>query len=50
MLPAGKIVLKNFNSSKLPVKVLINGKESKSFTRNSILINEFPAKVEVFYR
>lgn len=50
ILPAGKIILKNFNSSKLPVKVLINGKESKSFTKNSILINEFPAKVEVFYR
>lgn len=50
IIPPGKITLKNFNSSKLPVKVLINGKESKLFTENSILINEFPAKVEVFYR
>ncbi|MBI5662114.1 MAG: discoidin domain-containing protein [Ignavibacterium album] len=49
-LPPGKIILRNFNSSKLPVKVLINGKESKAFTKNSILINEFPAKVEIFYR
>lgn len=49
-LPSGKIILRNFNSSKLPVKILINGKESKAFTKNSILINEFPSKVEIFYR
>ncbi len=49
-LPSDKIILKNFNSSKLPAKVLINGKDSKSFTNSTITINEFPAKVEVFYR
>lgn len=49
-LPPGKIILKNFNSSRLPIKVLINSKESKEFTRNSILINEFPAQVEIYYR
>lgn len=49
-LPSHKIILKNFNSSKMPAKVLINGKESKSFSKNSILIDEFPAKVEVLYR
>ncbi|AFH48894.1 Putative secreted protein [Ignavibacterium album JCM 16511] len=48
-LPGGGIILKNFNSSRMPVKVLVNGKESKSFTKNSIPINEFPAKVEIFY-
>lgn len=48
-IPAGKIILKNFNSSKLPTKVLINGKESKRFTKDSIIIDEFPAKIEVFY-
>ncbi len=48
--PSGKIVLKNFNSSKLPLKVLINGKESNLFTNNSVLIDEFPANVEIFYQ
>ncbi len=49
-LPPGKIILKNFNSSRLPIKVFINGKESKDFKKNSIMINEFPAKIEIYYR
>ncbi len=48
-LPSGGIALKNFNSSNLPKKVLINESESKRFTNNSILINEFPASLEIIY-
>jgi hypothetical protein len=48
-LPPGNIVLKNFNSSKLLQKVFINGKESKSFTEDKIMIHEFPASVEIIY-
>lgn len=48
-LPAGNIILKNFNSSKMPLKVFINGTESKLFTNNSITINQFPAKVTILY-
>jgi len=48
-MPRGKIILKNFNSMKLPKKVLVNAKNSKEFSNNSILINEFPATVEIFY-
>ena len=48
-MPKGNIILKNFNSMKLPKKVLVNGKNSTEFSNNSILINEFPATVEIFY-
>jgi hypothetical protein len=48
-LPAGGIILKNFNNSKMPVEVLINEKKTKNFSGNKIIINEFPAKVEIRY-
>ncbi|WP_337872845.1 discoidin domain-containing protein [Ignavibacterium sp.] len=48
-MPKGNIVLKNFNSMKLPEKVFINGRKSTAFNSNTILINEFPAKVEISY-
>ncbi len=48
-LPNGGIVIKNFNSKKLPVKVLINGEESNNFTNDKIYVNTFPATVLVYY-
>ncbi|MBK7378094.1 MAG: discoidin domain-containing protein [Ignavibacteriales bacterium] len=48
-LPKNGIKIKNFNGSKLPVSVTINGKEIKSFTKNEIDVKEFPAKVVIVY-
>ncbi|MBU2444834.1 MAG: hypothetical protein KJ666_04575, partial [Bacteroidetes bacterium] len=48
-IPSGKIILKNFNSSKVPKKVIINGIVSENFSNKQIIINQFPAKVEIYY-
>ena len=48
-LPKNGIKIKNFNGSKLPVSVTVNGKEIKSFTKNEIDVKEFPAKVVIAY-
>ena len=48
-LPDNGIVINNFNGSKLPSKVTINGKESKDFSKNEIAVREFPAEVVVYY-
>jgi hypothetical protein len=48
-LPNGGIKIKNFNGSKLPQSVTINGSASTEFTNNDIYINEFPAKIIISY-
>ncbi len=48
-LPANGMKIRNFNGSKLPRKVIINGKESNGFTKKEITVNEFPAVVEIYY-
>jgi hypothetical protein len=48
-LPKGGIKIKNFNGSKLPQSVIINGRPSTGFTNNEIDINEFPAKIIITY-
>jgi hypothetical protein len=48
-LPKGGIKIKNFNGSKLPQSVTINGRSSTRFTNNEIDINEFPAKIIITY-
>jgi hypothetical protein len=48
-LPNGGIKIKNFNESKLPAKVFVNGKEIKEFSEKEILINEFPSNVDIYY-
>ncbi|MFU8843435.1 MAG: hypothetical protein ACNA7V_06460 [Bacteroidales bacterium] len=48
-LPDNGIKIKNFNGSKLPLKVIINGKESKVFDEREIEVREFPAFVEIYY-
>jgi len=48
-LPDNGIKIKNFNGSKLPVKVTVNGKKIKSFTKNEIHFTQFPATVVIEY-
>ena len=48
-LPKNGMKIKNFNGSKLPVKVTVNGKKIKSFTKNEITIKDFPATVVIDY-
>jgi hypothetical protein len=48
-LPKGGIKIKNFNGSKLPAKVLVNGKAIKDFSEKEISVKEFPAKLEIVY-
>jgi hypothetical protein len=48
-LPANSIKIKNFNGSRLPAKVTVNGSEIKDFSEKEISIKQFPADVEIFY-
>ena len=48
-LPPNGIRIKNFNGSKLPIKVTTNGKEIKEFNENVISVKEFPAEVVIYY-
>jgi hypothetical protein len=48
-LPEGGIRIKNFNGSKLPVKVSVNGIETKEFSENKITVREVPAEVVIQY-
>jgi hypothetical protein len=48
-LPSNGIKIKNFNGSKLPAKVTVNGEERKDFTEKEISVKEFPAEVMIYY-
>lgn len=48
-LPAGGIRIKNFNVSKLPAKVIINGMETKEFSEREITLRMFPADILISY-
>ena len=48
-LPANGMKIRNFNGSKLPVKVTVNGKEIKDFNEKEITVKEFPAEVVIYY-
>ena len=48
-LPKNGMKIKNFNASKSPVKVLINGDEIKTFSQSEIDIHHFPAEVIIYY-
>ncbi len=48
-LPANGIKIKNFNGSKLPSKVVVNGVESKEFNEKEISVNTVPAEVVIYY-
>jgi hypothetical protein len=48
-LPDNGIKIKNFNGSKLPVKVTVNGKEIRDFDDKEISVREVPAEVVIYY-
>ena len=48
-LPENGIKIQNFNGSKMPLKVIVNGSEIKSFTNNAIHLKQIPAKIEITY-
>ena len=48
-LPVNGIKIKNFNGSKLPVKVTVNGAETKGFTEKEISVATLPAEVVIYY-
>jgi hypothetical protein len=48
-LPANGIIIRNFNSSQLPKKVTVNGKEINGFSEKEISVKEMPADILIFY-
>jgi len=48
-LPAGGIRIKNFNGSKLPLRVTVNGVEAKDFSEKAITVMEVPAEIVIYY-
>jgi hypothetical protein len=48
-LPENGLKIQNFNGSKMPSKVLINGIENKSFTDNVIQVKQVPVRLEIIY-
>lgn len=48
-LPENGIKIKNFNGSKIPESVIVNGKKIKSFSKNEIIVKEFPARIIIIY-
>ncbi|MFA6403933.1 MAG: hypothetical protein WCX31_20230 [Salinivirgaceae bacterium] len=48
-LPENGIKIKNFNGSKPPKKVTVNGNEINDFTEKEISVKEMPADILIFY-
>jgi hypothetical protein len=48
-LPANGIKIRNFNGSKLPSKITVNGNEVKDFTNREITVKVCPAEVVISY-
>ncbi|MEI7725210.1 MAG: discoidin domain-containing protein [Bacteroidota bacterium] len=48
-LPVNGIKIKNFNGSKLPSRVTVNGMARKDFDANEITVKELPAEVVIYY-
>jgi len=48
-LPANGIKIKNFNGSKLPKKVTVNGNEIKEYNEKEISTKEMPAEIMIYY-
>ena len=48
-LPSNGIRIRNFNGSKMPVKVKVNGKKVEDFSEKEISVKEFPAEVVIYY-
>lgn len=48
-LPANGIRIRNFNGSKMPARVTINGIETRDFTEKEITVKESPSTVVIYY-
>jgi hypothetical protein len=48
-LPVNGIRIRNFNGSRLPARVTVNGKESKEFSEREISVRDLPAEVLIYY-
>jgi len=48
-MPRNGIIIRNFNGSKMPARVTINGQETRNFSRNEIVVHVFPAEVVIYY-
>ena len=48
-LPANGINIRNFNGSKLPAKVTVNGTPINEFNAKEITVKEIPAEVVIYY-
>jgi len=48
-LPANGINIRNFNGSKLPTKVTVNGTPIKEFNAKEITVKEIPAEIIIYY-
>lgn len=48
-LPSNGICIRNFNGSKIPKRVTVNGKEIKTYNEKEIAVNEFPCEVKIYY-
>lgn len=48
-LPANGINIRNFNRSKLPLKVTVNGAAIKEFDEKNITVKQIPAEVIIYY-
>ncbi len=48
-LPENGMEIRNFNGSRMPSRVIINGLECSDFSENRILVREIPSEVEIYY-
>jgi hypothetical protein len=48
-LPSNGIEIRNFNGGKMPARVIVNGKGTKSYQAGRIKVPMIPAEVEIFY-
>lgn len=48
-LPANGIKIRNFNGSRMPARVTVNGKEIIGYTEKEIPVNVFPSAVVIYY-
>jgi hypothetical protein len=47
--PVNGIMIKNFNGSKLPSRVTVNGMATKDFNEKEITVKALPAEVVIYY-
>ena len=48
-VPANGICIRNFNGSKLPKGVEVNGTKLNTYNVNEIRVNEIPCEIKIYY-